>query len=47
MNSIFTIVGTEVEESEQVACQQDSAESVHFHDGVGAGKSICADRDVL
>ena len=41
------IVGAEVEESETVACQEDSAESVHFHDGVGDGKSICVDRDGL
>ena len=47
MSSIFMIVGSEVEESETVACQEVSAGSVHFHDGVGDGKSIFADRDVL
>ena len=47
MSSICMIVGSEVEESETVACQEGSAESVHFHDGVGDGKSICADRDAL
>ena len=47
MSSIFLIVGSEVEEPETVAFQEGSAESVHVHDGVGDGKSICADRDVL
>ena len=39
------IVGAEVDET--FACQEVSAESVHFHDGVDVGKSICVDRNVL
>ena len=47
MSSIYVIVGSQVEESEAVACQEDSAKSVQCHDGVDDGKSIYADRDVL